>query len=671
MSDEVVFDPDALRDHGRATDDAVEDVRRLDREVAVALDRVLESGDPHEWGAAGGDPPDVERHRGDLERLGAFTAWLADRAVALDARTDPRGLVHVDVAELGPLEPGVFLDDGWRQVWGARLAASLRGALAMRPDDADWARFQLLASDPTFARALVSGLGGPVGLVDQLLARHGSLAPGLVPGPGDAEDGDGPARSPELERLMQVLGTALGTATLQLDWGTDDTARLVDVLRAEPGDPGFAPGRAAGLAALVAAADQVRPMVVSRLVTTAVEVERRGGGQAAWDRRATGEDTGLWPQPLLDHQGEPTRDVLSTLLLAVVRTPAAGLVAFGSGPSVAGPPGAAGRVDATLAHLLRDHDFDDAGWRRLGAALANSVADHRGRGSAGRAAARVSAQATALAAERIDRAGDLPRPFQPGITALLADAMPSAMSALNGVEPDGRTEASGDAWTFVDADIHPSGEPVQPAMSPSDVRAIVARLGSDPDQVAVLAAASVGTVDLAVRKASEDGRHDDQRLAADAGRSAEATGHILRLAFDGVSARHHDVLRQRALTRTTGTVVGALGRTGAVAGIVVDQFGSIMIHESAVPADYHGAGTDLVEATRDRVLDRMLVDGWFADVPEGAIRRDADGSVSGFDRTHADFEDWQSNGDGGYPEDTLNTIGTEFSIAVGATEPAR
>lgn len=632
MSDRVVFDPDLLGDHGVAAADATDELRQACLRHDDAIDRVLATGDPATWdprwlGTTGANAV-VAAAAGDLERLGAFASWLAGQVRDLDQ--DDHGLVQVDLGDLGVLAPGTLLSERAREGLADRVAAWTRGEETL--DEADWATAMVLAADPVFAAAMVAATGGPTGLVDALATAHDRLAPGDPPAPGDdpGAEPDGSGQAPELARLAVVLGSALGAATRRGDWTTDDTDGLVAILRAEPGDDDFVPGRAAVLAILVAGAEHMRPAVVARLVTEAVSLERAGGGQAAWDRRATGPDTGLWPRPLLDHTGRVTTDVLSTLLVALERSPGADLAVFTRGVTVPGPDGAPGPVDAELSHLVLDHDFDDVGWARLGAVLEATIIAHRGRDAAGRAAASLSAQSISLVSERIRTTGDLPRAFQPGATAVLADAMPAAVPALAGRDP--ATWLAAGSWTFVDAGIHPPDEPVQPAVHVTDVDRIVHRLGSNLPAMERLATAAIATIDLGVRRATIGSRPDVDDLREAAVTTGRGTARLLSAGRAGVTADHAEARGRREQVAQAGEVIGLGPGPAAVIGPLVSAVAGQLVFEPAVPGDYdrldREVGHDLDQQVRDAIRDA----GWLDDTaPEPGPTTRSDGADAASD----------------------------------------
>lgn len=638
--DRIVFEPAGLVAWASGAGDAVGRLRRRQANLDRSMERVLASGHPRAWTDSWAPLADTGGERARLSRLGSFTTWLAGQARRLD--TDGHGVARGRLSDLAA--PGAYHVSGARDryVRGTQVAGALDGRLAGGLTDRDWALLVLLANDRQFCRGLVDGLGGAVGLVDQLVAHHGARYDrvGSTAGtdPLDADRG-----VEQVDVLARALGLALGRATRSRDWTARDTDALVDPIRRGRGDEGFEADRASAVAVLLAHAGDVSARVVGRVVAAAVDVDRREGGLRAWVRRSrTGEDHQPWARPLLDPSGQPATDVLSTLLGVALRRPSTALDVVTTGEMASRPDGRGPGVDANLSHLLLDRHWDGQGWDRVGRLLTAAVLPNRGRRTTGTLAARVTAQAIPLLAERVRRTGALPRPLHPSTTSLLVDAMPSATFALAGTDPDAWVSDSPDPWTFVDADVHPHGLPVQPGLGEEDLSTLVDRLGSSPDQVQRLVAAAVATAELGIARELQD-RHPTARvvvLGADA--PVRAAGTILARARTGVEADDDSAQAFRDLVDGIGALLAQIppGEVPGSALQLLARFGDGP-RRFATAQDYAGTTGSLQDLVEHRVLDTLLVQGWFvaADVPPGAVRR-VEGEVVGFDFDHGDFRDW-------------------------------
>lgn len=638
MTDRVVFQPDALEHYATANLDAVGDLLRAQGSYDQAMDAVHASGRPGRWTTTWGTFDDVLAERAALARLGEFTSWLAQRARELDA---DGGVARLQPSDLwGPRAPSLW-DTEALYVRGTQVAAFMMGRIRGGPSEADLAMLALHADNPNFATGLVEVMGGPTGVVDELLRNHRRLAT------SDGTDGpplDDDGSRQDLAMITVALGTALGRVTLGPDWGQSDTDELVTIIRAMPGDPAWGPQRAAGLAVLVAAAPRMSSEVVARLLATAVEVDRTEGGPDAWSARADAPDTGLWPQPLLGPTGHPAHDPISTLLIAAGRDPDAALAAFTTGGTVGhvGADGVERRVDVTLAHLIDGHDFDDTGWARLGDALEAAVIPHVGTGAAGRAAAGVTGQSVALLANRVASVGDLPRPLHHATASLLAVAMPGAIPAIVGTDTVGW--ATDDrSWTLVNPPIYPRGLPIQPILHTDDLEVVLERLGSSPREVERLTALAVANIDLAVANELARPVPDLQVVAAAAGVSADAAGTILATAYDGIVDDHTGIEADRQVFERIGMFVGLVPGLDTV-GTGIELGSDVMIHEHAVPTDYRGAQPALLDLINQRTLDTLYVQGWFDDasIPADALRHH-DGAAIGFDHHSTAFLEWKTS----------------------------
>ncbi|MBY5162025.1 hypothetical protein [Salsipaludibacter albus] len=641
MSDHVVFDPDALAGHGDGVADAVDELRRAVRDVDGALDDAQASGHVGSWAPGWFRPTDHQDLPRRLGQLGAFTSWLAERAATLDVNAD--GLVQATPGWADSLRSGLLFDTRERITAGAQFGRWATGHLHTPPTEVVWGRWLLLADDPTFAAAALLAIGGVPGLVDALLAAHHRLAPGVagpdLPGADPGRIGDAAPLPIELDRVVRLLGGTLGASTRSGDWTDRDTATLSGLLRAAPGDEDFAPGRAAAVG-ILAGAGQMAPPVLANLLATAVAVEQSDGGMAAWARRAAGADTAPWPRALRDRDGQVATDVTSSLL-AAADTPDQALALFRVGPTVPGPLGAPGRVDATLSHLLLDHAFDEVGWDRLSAVLTTAVTANRGRGDTGLAAAGVAAQATTLAATRIRRTGALPAPLRPGMTALLDDTMHAVVPTMAGVDPADWVAQTPDPWTYRDAGVHPGGLPVQPRLAAADVEVVVERLGSDLEAIERLTRSAMATLPVFTGAAGATG--DVETMATTAAPVGRAVGVILGAGHAGVVVDHRAAERHRTGLSNVGAVLGLLPVPAvSAAGVAMQQVAQhdLIVHESAVPEDYAGRSTELAERLRLGLLDHMLVEGVFRVVPDAAVRRDADGLVVGFRHGSGAFASW-------------------------------
>lgn len=641
MSDHVVFDPAALARHGDGVADAVDELGRAVRDVEGALDDVQATGDVRSWAPGWFRPSDHQDLPRLLGQLGAFTTWLAGRATALDS--DAHGLVHVDPGWADSLRSGLLFDTDDRIEAGATFARWASGHLHTPPDEATWAEWLLLADDPTFAAAALVAIGGVPGVVDALLAAHDRLAPGVA---GTDLAGAVPGRvldaaplPTELDRVVRLLGGTLGASTRSGDWTDRDTATLSGLVTAGPDDDDFVPGRAAAVG-ILAGAGRMAPPVLADLLATAVAVEQSDGGMAAWARRAAGPDTAPWPRALRDRDGQVATDVTSSLL-AAADTPDQALALFRVGPTVPGPLGAPGRVDATLAHLLLHHDFDEVGWDRLSTVLTTAVTANRGRGDTGLAAAGVAAQATTLVATRIRRTGALPAPLRPSMTALLDDTMPAVVPTIAGVDPSDWAATTPDPWTYRDAGVHPRDLPVQPRLAAADVEVVVERLGSDLEAIGLLTGSAMATLPVFTAAAGEPA--DTDTMVTTAAPVGVAVGAILRAGHAGVGVDHRIAERHRTGLSIVGTAIGLTPVPAVtVAGWALDQVArhDLIVHESAVPADYDGRSAELAERLRTDLLDHMLVEGAFADVPDDAVRRNADDAPVGFRHDSGAFASW-------------------------------
>ncbi len=672
MTDRVVLDPAALDRRARATADAVADLRVAMARLDHAMDAI--GGNARDWTTHWVGFDGVDEECRELDRMGEFVAWLAGRARDLDR--DHLGLVHTTTRALGPLGSARLLDRSDRLARGAEVGARLLGWFdggVVR--DADWALLTVLATDPAFARGLLASLGGPdgtgatgvVGLVDLVMAQRARLSDrsplGTAPdGPGGPRDDGG------MTVLTRALGSVLGAATRRPDWTAADTDVLVDTLRLGPGDDGFVAGRAAGLAVLLAAADDVAPGVVARVVDTAVAIDRAEGGQRAWDRRAaTAGDTPPWPQPLVDHAGEPAHDVLAVLLATTARDPGVALALLSTGATVRGPERSLGEVDATLAHLV-GRDFEAVGWQRLGATLEAAVLPHRGRDRRGTAAARVTAQAVPLLAARWRREDRLPAPLRRPVASLLVDAMPSAMFALDGVRPRDWVATGDDGWTFRDVPSLPRNQPVQPGLVGGDVRDLVRGLADDPDQVDRLVASAVASLDLAVARTDQQHPGDLVALRTAVATPSFAAGALLATAVDEVADGDQREAAVRDRVASVGGVAGMYAPMALVGG-AVQQLARHWpgAHDDADEADYDGGESDLDAVVHRRLRDAMVVHGWFTDVPEAALRRDDHGVVVGLDDTSGALADWTVDPGDGHDQAVLDTISDQ--VARGLAHP--
>lgn len=642
VTERLVVDPEALAAHAVGAADAHHDVRAGQRRLDAAMAQVRAAGPSAPWTDTLGGFDNVWLELAVIERLGEFTGWLGRQVDRLDR--DHAGLVHTRVVDLHAIGTAPPLTD-WATMHstGAAVASTLIGLTGDGMDDRWWTTFALFAEDPDFVRGLtgiLAGLDGPLGIVDTLVALRSQWSRPRVFGWATDDPG---VLDERMEVVVHGLATALARMTVGADWRDEDTDDLVRHLRLAPGDEGFVPDRAVALADLVGATEWISSTVVERLLVAAIDVDRSEGGMTAWLRRARPLDVGRQHMRGIDHLVHGS-DVVSRLLAAAARSPGVACRVLSSGPQVPGPDGSLGRVDADLAHLLTGRTYDDKGWRRLGNVLEAAVVPNRGRVPVvGAGAARVEAQAVTLLAERVRRTGRLPDGLQASTTTLLVDAMPAATFALAGTDPSGWIEDTPDRpWTFRDADSHPDDLPVQPGLHESDLRLLVHEVAAAPEQLHALTAAAVATVDLGVARALQDPETRTARaVRQSASVPAAAAGTILGIAAEGVDA---DRAADRATTRdieVVGAVLAAAPPTVAL-GTGVEVVAALASLAPDVDGDHlDGAKGDLHDLVERRLLDVLVVRGWFddADVPSDALRY-RDGTVVGFDHASAAFRDW-------------------------------
>ena len=198
-----------------------------------------------------------------------------------------------------------------------------------------------------------------------------------------------------------------------------------------------------------------------------------------------------------------------------------------------------------------------------------------------------------------------------------------------------------DPWTYRDAGVHPGGLPVQPRLSIADVEVVVERLGSDLEAIRRLTRSAMAT--LPVFTGAAGGAGDIETMATAAAPVGRAVGVILRAGHAGVVVDHRAAERHRTGLSDVGAVLGLLPVPAVSAGgVVMQQVAQrdLVVHESAVPEDYAGRSAELAERLRLDLLDHMLVEGAFRDVPAAAVRRDADGLVVGFRHDSGAFASW-------------------------------
>lgn len=651
MTNRVVFEPDALDDYAVANQDAIDDLRAAQGRYDVAMAPVHASGGTGQWTNVRAGFDDIDEEVAALARLGEFTTWLAGRARELDAVSG--GVARLEQGDLRAADMASLWDAEMLYTRGTQVAGFMKGSVEGGPSAADLAMLELYADDPHFAEGLLYAFGGAAGLVDEFVRQHHQLAAEDAPGGIPLADGGPPE---QLRALTVALGTALGRASLGPDWEPSDTDDLAGIMTAIPGDPNYGPERAAGLAVLVAAAPHISSEVVARLLATAVEIDRTQGGPDAWAARANAPDTGVWPQPLVDHTGHPARDPVSTLLLAAARHGDAALAAFSTGGTLphVGADSVQRRVDATLSHLLNGRNFDDQGWTRLGDALEAAVVPNVGIGDTGRAAAGVTGQTMALLADRATGGNELPRQLHHATASLLTTAMPGAVPAIAGTDTTGWA-TSPQSWTLTTPPIYPDGVAIQPMLHTHDVEVVLGRLGSSPREVERLTAVAVANIDLAITNELAQPNPDLDVIAAAAGTSADAAGTILANAYGGIVDDHAGNEADRETMERIGAFVGAAPGLGP-AGTAIELGSDVIIYEYAVPEDYRGAQPALLDMISQRTLDDLFVQGWFDDttIPADALRHHQ-GQAVGFDHTSTAFLEWQTSSPD-YPTTALTNV---------------